>query len=69
MEKQIKQIINAYKFKPVTKLFVGNLNPETTDDEVRQNFERFGTIKEILRKDNSDYLILDFEGAEAAVNA
>jgi RNA recognition motif-containing protein len=29
------------------KLFVGNLNFETTEDEVKQLFSEYGTVKEI----------------------
>ena len=66
MEKQIKQIINGYKGKPNTKIFVGNLNPETTDEEIKSNFMRFGKICSLERKQDKDYLILEFEFAESA---
>ena len=66
MEEQIKNIINGNKYKPNTKLFVGNLNPETSDDDIQLNFSRFGKISMMDRKGSKDYVILEYEDAEAA---
>jgi RNA recognition motif-containing protein len=60
MEKQIKQIINAHKYYQNCKIFVGNINPETSDEDVRSNFMRFGEITLIDRKPSKDYLIIEY---------
>jgi RNA recognition motif-containing protein len=69
MEKQIKQIINAHKYYQNSKIFVGNINPETSDEDVRSNFLRFGEITLIDRKPAKDYLIIEYADHVAAKKA
>ena len=59
MGDQIKEILRNEQRKPNKRIFVGNLNPETPDDEVRENFQRFGDITYFERK-KLEYAILEF---------
>jgi RNA recognition motif-containing protein len=45
------------------------LNPETTDNDVRLNFSRFGEVISMDRKPLKDYLIIEFDDHEAAKKA
>jgi RNA recognition motif-containing protein len=45
------------------------LNPETSDEDVKLNFTRFGDISAIDRKPNKDYLIIEFVDHESAKKA
>ena len=69
MDKQIKQIINAHKYRQNAKVFVGNLNPETGDQELRLNFDRFGKIVSIDRRADGDYMLVEYEEPESADKA
>ena len=52
-----------------SKIFVANFNPETSDEELRANFERFGKISYIDRRADKDYLIIEYEDAESSRQA
>ena len=69
MDKEIKQILNADKYRPNNKIFVGNLNPESQDDELHLNFERFGSIKLMDRKKSKEYMIIEYDDHESAQKA
>lgn len=45
----------AMKKDPVKKIFVGGLNPETTEDKVKEYFEAFGEVG--FRKDKANILM------------
>ncbi|CDW79794.1 peptidyl-prolyl cis-trans [Stylonychia lemnae] len=69
MEQQIiREIIISEKKSPNKKIFVGNLNPETSDDDVKLNFQRFGEITAFERK-KADYALLEFKEYENAIEA
>jgi RNA recognition motif-containing protein len=40
-------------------VFVGNLNPETEDQELRLNFDRFGKIVSIDRRTDEDCMLFE----------
>ena len=48
---------------------MGNLNPETTEKELRQNFDRFGTILSVDRRVEGDFMLIEYELAESANKA
>ncbi len=48
---------------------MGNLNPETEDQELRLNFDRFGKIVTIDRRADGDYMLIEYEEAESASKA
>ena len=50
-------------------MFVGNLNPETEDQELRLNFDRFGKIVSIDRRTDGDYMLIEYDEAESANKA
>ena len=50
-------------------MFVGNLNPETGDQELRLNFDRFGKIVSIDRRTDCDYMLIEYDEAESASKA
>ena len=45
------------------------MNPETSDEDVKLNFTRFGDISAIDRKPKKDYLIIEFVDHESAKKA
>ena len=61
--------MNAEKHKPNTKIFVGNLNPETSNEDILSNFQRFGTILGIDRKKEKEYALIEFDNQDSAYNA
>ena len=67
VDNHIKQLLHARKHPPNSRVFVGNLNPETTDDELRLNFERFGVIRGVDRR--SDFMLVEYEKEESAEKA
>jgi RNA recognition motif-containing protein len=48
------------------KLFVGNLNFETTEDEIKQLFSEYGTVKEIRMRQKKGIAFVEMSTAAEA---
>ena len=50
-------------------MYVGNLNPTATDQELRQLFQQFGDVLEVKLYRKGSYAFVHFARHEDAVNA
>ncbi|MCS7243231.1 MAG: RNA-binding protein [Candidatus Calescibacterium sp.] len=53
----------------MTKLFVGNLSYQLTEDELRQTFQGYGSIKELRLLQSKGFGFVEFESSESAQKA
>jgi len=51
------------------KLFVGNLPYESTEEELRELFSRFGAVQEVFAPRQKGYAFVTFENDEDAAKA
>jgi len=53
----------------VAKLFVGNLSYQLTEDELKQTFQSYGSIKEVKLLQTKGFGFVEFESSESAQKA
>ena len=50
-------------------VYVGNLAPSVNDQELRQLFQRFGTVQDVRLYRKGSYAFVHFQNHQSAVNA
>ena len=53
----------------MTKLFVGNLSYQLTEEEFRETFQNYGNIKELRLLQNKGFGFVEFDSEESAKRA